>query len=175
MQSASCAQCDAVIGLREAHKDSVRMFKWQVGCQTLHPVKIPSATECLAAALMATLSRSGSAKVMVLPISAGGAPGTNETVLHLWILNSNITYASTEAAGGVRTAIKLFYRTIGRVEADRLLDPVASDIQDLTLAEGALRETIWQLEATNRLLPEEQRRHQNWKVGLLNRYESNRP
>lgn len=175
VQSASCAQCDTVIGLRETYKHAVRLFKWQVGCQTLRSVKAPSATECLAAALMATLSRSGSAKMVVLPISAGSAPVSSETVLHLWILNSNITYASTEAAGGVKTAIKLFYRTISRAEAERLLGPVASEIQDLTLAEGALSETIRQLEATNQLLPEEQRHHQNWNVGLLDRYEDNKP
>lgn len=175
MQNASCAQCDSVVGLRETHQHSVRLFKWQVGCQTLRSAKVPSATECLAAALMATLSRSGSAKIVVLPLSASGPPVSSETVLHLWILNSNIAYASTEAAGGVKTAIKMFYRTITREEADGLLDPVASDIQDLALAEGALKEAIQQLEASNQLLPEEQRRHQKWKVGLLDRYENNKP
>lgn len=175
LQGASCAQCHSVVGLLETYKQSVRLFKWQLACQTLGSVRAPSATDCLAAALMATMSRSGSAKIMVLPISVTAAPATSETVLHLWILNSNITYASTEAPGGVKTAIKLFYRVISRSEADSLLDPVASDIQDLGLAEVALKESIHRLEASNKLLPDEQRRHQNWKVGLLDRYEKNRP
>lgn len=175
LRNASCAQCGSVIGLLEVNKQSVRLFKWQLDCQTLHPVGVPSATQCLSAALMAALSRSGSAKVMVLPISAGGPQVAGQTVLHLWILNSDIAYASTEAAGGVKTAIKLFYRTISRGEADSLLDPVTSDIQDLSLAEGALREIIRHLETSNKFLPEDQRRHQNWKVGLLDKYEGNKP
>ena len=174
LQGASCARCHAVIGLLETYNQSVRLFKWQIKCQTLGSVKAPGATDCLAAALMATMSRSGSAKVMVLPVSATAASTDSEPVLHLWILNSNITYASTEAPGGVRTAIKLFYRVIGRSEADGLLDPMASDIQDLALAEEALRESIRYLEASNKLLPEEQRHYQNWKVGLLDRYEKNK-
>lgn len=171
LQNASCAQCGSVVGILETYTKSVRLFKWQLRCRTLHPVQAPTATECLAAALMATMSRSGSAKVMVLPISAGELPSAREEALHLWILNSNITYASTEAAGQVRTAIKLYYRVMDRSEADKLLDPVASDIQDLALAEEALKDTISRLELSNQLLPEEQRRHQHWKVGLLDRYE----
>lgn len=174
LQGSSCAQCHSAIGFLETQKQSVRLFKWQVDCRTVSPVKAPSATECLAATLMATISRSGSAKIMVMPMSTGSTPSDSEMVLHLWILNSNITYASTEVTSGVKTAIKLLYRAISRSEADKLLEPVTSDIQDVGLAKEALRESINRLEASNKLLPEEQRRHQDWKVGLLDRYENNR-
>ncbi|SPN96776.1 related to DNA repair protein rad8 [Cephalotrichum gorgonifer] len=166
-QRASCAQCHTTIGLLETHKQSVRLFKWQVNCRTLTPVKDPSAAECLAATLMATMSRSGSAKIMVMPISLAGAPTGGEKVLHLRILNSNIAYTSTEMAGAVRTAIKLLYQVISRSEADGLLDPMTSDIQDVSLVQEALKESIDCLEASNKLLPKEQRRHQDWNVARM--------
>lgn len=135
------------------------------------PTKAPSAAECLSASLMATLSRSGSAKIMVMPVSLGTIPAGTEMVLHLWVLNSNIAYASTEEPGVVKTAIKLLYRIISRSDADKLLEPMACDIQDISLAKEALEESIGCLETSNRLLPQEQRSHQDWKVGLLDRYE----
>ena len=174
LQSALCARCHSVVGLLESREQSVRLFKWQLDCRTLRSVEAPTAIDCLSSALIATVSRSGSAKVMILPISAGDVPEASEEALYLWILNPGITYTSTEATGGVKTAIKLFYQNISRSEADNLLNPVTSDIQDLALAEEALKESVRHLEATNKLLPEEQRRHQDWKVGLLARYQNDR-
>jgi hypothetical protein len=172
VQNAVCAQCRTVVGSFEPRSEAVRLFKWQISCRTLRPMKAPSATECLSASLMATLSRSGSAKVMVMPVAAGKGPVDADKVLYLWILNANITYASTEEAAGVKTAIKLLYRVIDRSEADTLLEPVACDIQDMALAREALEEAVGRLEASSRLLPAQQRRHQDWSVGLLDRYEN---
>jgi hypothetical protein len=137
--------------------------------------------ECLAATLLATVSRSGSAKAVILPISQhhaqpGGAASTDpaeksDSALHVWILNQNISYTSTGTTEGIKPAIKLLYRVISHADADKLIEPVTSDVQDLSLAQAALKEAMERLSETNGLLPQGQRHYQEWRVGLLDRYE----
>ena len=87
-------------------------------------------------------------------------------VLHLWILNSNVRYASSRA-NSARTALKLLYRVITTQEAEKLLEPVTAAIEEITIPWQAIATTLHQLKATTLLLPDDQRSFQNWTVGLL--------
>ncbi|PKS06532.1 hypothetical protein jhhlp_007280 [Lomentospora prolificans] len=181
LHSVICIKCSSNVGVFNVEKRSIDIFKWQVNCQTASLLKAPTAPECLAATLLASLSRSGSAKAVVLPIpcgvptqlSDGGAqPSHYGQVLYAWILNPNISYTSSEEVGGPKNAVKLLYMVIDRVTADKLIEPVTSDIQDLSLAQDALDQSISFLNASNCLFPQEQRCYNDFKVGLLNRYEN---
>jgi len=181
LRSVKCAECGSDTGLLNSEKQSINLFKWQVNCQTTSSLKAPSASECLAATLLASLSRSGSSKAVIYPISRENpgkpelegtqSPSRDDRVLHVWILNPNISYTSSEETCAAKNAIKLLYRIIDHETADKIIEPVTSDVQDLSLPHDALNQSIGRLEASNQLFPQDQRRYNDFRVGLLNRYE----
>ncbi|CAI4216382.1 unnamed protein product [Parascedosporium putredinis] len=179
LHNVTCAKCDMDVGVLSTERHSISLFKWQATCETMTHSRAPTAPECLAATLLASFSRSGSAKAVVLPIfyespvevkSGDIRPPHAEQVLHLWMLNTSISYSSSEEAEGPKNAIKLLYRIIDRDTADKLTEPVTSDIQDLSFARDALDQSISYLDQSNLLLPEDQRRYNGFKVGLLIKY-----
>ncbi len=86
-------------------------------------------------------------------------------MLHSWILNNNLRYASTSKSS-TAAAIKLLYRIIGKIEADTMLEKINSDAQEINLPEDAIRTVIHCLEDSNGLLPVKERLFQEWNVGL---------
>lgn len=157
---------------------SVTLFKWQVQCDTETTLQ-PALSECLSATLMATISRSGSSKSLIMPIydmlpqEAGPTPAEGVSaveVLHVWVLNSNIRYASSSRAAPV-LAIKLLYRFMQRAEADAMLEKLISDVQEINLPEESIRAVVGVLEDSNSVLPAREKLFKEWKIGLLKRWE----
>jgi hypothetical protein len=85
------------------------------------------------------------------------------------VLNSNIVYAASGSPQST-PAIKLLFRVIRREEADRMLEAINCDAQEISLPAHALSEIIRHLDDTNALLPPTERAFKEWKVGLLTRW-----
>lgn len=143
---------------------------------------LPTISNCVAARLISALARTGSSKSVILPLAASesrprrdGDP--HEQVLHLWILNGLIGFSAASTAAGTRgpgPAIKLLYKMVSRAEADRMLDSLTSDVQDVWLPGGeggSIDELLRALQASTLLLPNKERDFKGWKAGLLERWE----
>ncbi|OHE93669.1 hypothetical protein CORC01_11072 [Colletotrichum orchidophilum] len=182
MLHASCSSCGAHLGFFNVAISSVVLLKWQVSCQTIsQPAPAPpTSSECLAATLLATLSRSGSSKSVVVPtfqsspsLASGGADEASPTwpALHLWILNSNITYASSQQHTK-RVAIKVLYKEISQNEADSMLESMTSDVQEVNLPTAAIVAAAEGLKSSTGFLPPSERVFKDWNVGLLDKWEA---
>lgn len=172
-----CTACHTRIGYFNHATSAVTVFKWQVLCQTNTPAPSPppGVPDCLSATLAATLSRTGSSKSLLLPIpflpspsSPGGVGGAAPPpILHFWIINPSVTYASSQTAGAPVRAMKLLYRTVSRSEADSTLEDVNSDVQEANLPEESVGAVVEALQESNSLLPVPERRYREWDVGML--------
>ncbi|KOS16896.1 Uncharacterized protein ESCO_004744 [Escovopsis weberi] len=186
----SCKTCRAGLGLYSVLSSSVNLFKWQVACETVVPGRGPSSSECLVATLIATISRSGSSKSVLVPheAAAAAAPssssssGSNERergssesqparrkLLHLWVLNNNVVFTST-AKEGTRAGIKVLYREVGWETGMEMVDSMTSTVQEVNFPESAIGTARQQLEESNGMLPAAERIFQQWNVALLERW-----
>lgn len=168
-----CGKCTADIGLFSSRIGSITLFKWQVTCSTIVPTsKAPSGPECLAATLVANISRSGCSKSVISP-HASATEQANLEPLYLWVLNPNVVYTSTSIPGK-RIAMKVLYKDISVEESNRLLDSIVSDVQDLNLPLATIHMSRETLQLSNRLLPGKERFFKDWQVGLLDRWDEDR-
>ncbi|KAF4830382.1 hypotheticall protein [Colletotrichum tropicale] len=171
-----CSGCKTHVGFFNVAISSVLLFKWQVSCRTTVGSTPPSSSDCLAASLTATLSRSGSSKSVVVPtfsspqtVSSGS--DDESPSLHLWILNSNIAYASS-GREGKRSAIKLLYREIPQHEADAMLETMTSDVQEVNLPMADISRAAEVLRSSTEMLPPSERVFKEWNVGLLDKWQA---
>ncbi|KAK1729239.1 hypothetical protein CaCOL14_002527 [Colletotrichum acutatum] len=200
MLNIACFACASHLGFFNVAISSVVLLKWQVSCQTItsrptavaEAAALPSSTDCLAATLIATLSRSGSSKSVVVPafqstqnlVSSSSDGGEAvPPALHLWILNSNITYASSSFSSSSpsspaasyqrnkRAAIKLLYKEISQDEADDMLESMTSDVQEVNLPLPAIVAAAEGLKRSSELLPPVERGFKGWHVGLMDKWE----
>ncbi|KAK3330804.1 ubiquitin-conjugating enzyme E2-binding protein [Apodospora peruviana] len=183
-----CSSCHSQIGFFNFRTAAVTLLKWQISCKSASGAA-PGISECLAATLVSTISRSGSSKSLLTPISGtvatskgAAANTTDDTVVHIWVLNSNIVYSSSgsaaaptavaaevKAAQAGTPAIKLLYRLIPHEEADRMLEIVTCDAQEINLPAEALGRIEKLLDGSNLLFPPAERTFKEWKVGVLTR------
>ncbi|RGP63360.1 hypothetical protein FLONG3_9921 [Fusarium longipes] len=167
-----CRKCATEVGLYNIAALSVTLFKWQITCQTKTPDPSPNSPECLAATLMATISRSGSSKSIVTPHVLGSLKSDSAARqnLHLWVLNPNVVYTASSATGR-KTAMKILYKHIDSEEGDKLITSMTSDVQEITLPEAAINAAEETLLTSSQLLPTQERTFKEWNVGLLGRWE----
>jgi ubiquitin-protein ligase E3 D len=173
---ASCSKCASGVGVFDPITRAVSLFKWQVNCETNggDPRPSPDVGQCLAATLMASISRSGSAKTILAPISIGGSRNTRpdgSRSVYLWVLNPNVVYNSTASRhGSSTTALKLLYRSLPVQEGNEIIDAMNSDVQEFNFPTSAIEAIITTLEYSNALLPKKERSLKEWNVGLLRRW-----
>ncbi|KAI1113117.1 ubiquitin-conjugating enzyme E2C-binding protein [Nemania sp. NC0429] len=175
-----CTSCKAQIGVRDDQATSVSIFKWQVLVQQQNKNiagPSPSLAQCASAMLLATVARSGCSKSIFLPVRGvspdGPKPkdaGLVQDLLNIWVFNANITFSSTEAPTSPIHAVKVFYRTVSPDEADKMLESMTSDVQDISLPPEAIQRIGELLNKSNAFVPESDRRFQNWTVGLLEKW-----
>ncbi|KAI5466345.1 ubiquitin-conjugating enzyme E2-binding protein [Mariannaea sp. PMI_226] len=168
-----CKSCQREIGLFNILAASVTLFKWQISCQTLTPSRGPSSLECLVATLIATISRSGSSKSILTPHILGPssvAAGQSRQDLHLWVLNPNVTYASSSLTG-CRTAMKILHKDIDSEEGGKLIESLNSDVQEITLPMASIDAARDKLKSNSLLLPTGERSFKEWRVSLLDRWD----
>lgn len=168
MLSIRCANCACHNGYFNISISSVVLFKWQVSCQTVSARLEPTASDCLAANLLATLARSGSAKSVVLPTLLPQVPTAH--AIHIWILNGNMAYSSTAQRGGARPALKLLYRYIAQDKAEEMLESFSTDIQEVNLPADAIEAVVASLETSTLYLPPAERVFKDFQVGLLSKW-----
>lgn len=168
---AFCRGCHSQLGRFDNRKNGVSLFKWKlnmmehVGADGLltseyitsdyrHLPDPPTLSHCLAAALVATQARSGSAKVVL--------QGEKEAVT-VWILNPSIRF-SCLAKQGV-SAMKLLYRS------------EAMDEEEINVTDEVVEEIKKILEEGNAYLPPDEKtrafggQEGTWTVSLLERWQ----
>ncbi|KAI8949702.1 ubiquitin-conjugating enzyme E2-binding protein [Xylaria longipes] len=176
----NCTSCETNLGVRnDKDASSISLFKWQVLVQqqnqTMPEVPPPSLAQCVSAMLLATMARSGCSKSILLPIKAHNPNGASESegasqvqqLLNIWVFNANIRYSSTEAPTSPASAIKVFFRTVSQQEADKMLDSITSDVQDISLPSETITTISELLSKSNDFVPESDRKFKEWTVGLL--------
>ncbi|KAI0161708.1 ubiquitin-conjugating enzyme E2-binding protein [Hypoxylon sp. FL1284] len=182
-----CASCKSQLGVFN-DQASVSLFKWRLRLgekPRTAPRTIPSLDHCFSAMLLATMTRSGCSKSIILPMkvqaqSDQDAPQIDKTsssqLLNIWVFNNNITFSSNQLADPT-LAIKVFYRMVSQEEADKMLDSMTSDVQDINLPADAIGEVLDTLNRSNTFLPPSNRWFKEWKVGLLEKWDRgiNRP
>lgn len=170
----SCKGCSADIGTFKVLNSSVVLFKWRVLCKSVGPsAKAPTSTDCLAATVISTISRTGSSKSILMPneLHASGREVAPECPpIHLWVLNSNVSYTSS-VTEGKKTGLKVLYQDIAKDEATKLLESITGEAQDIAFPQDAIDEARQTLKRSTLLLPASERSFQNWCVGLLERWE----
>lgn len=157
--AAACVSCAAHLGFFDFRKNGVLLFKWKLAIRdpasnTLLPDP-PTLSQCLAAALVATHARSGSAKVVLQG---------DEEAITIWVLNPHIKF-SCKAKQKV-PAIKLLFRNTAMDEEEiNLPDEVVKEVRDI-------------LEESTQYLPPDEKTKKMfngqdgvWKVALLERIE----
>ncbi|KAI1816487.1 ubiquitin-conjugating enzyme E2C-binding protein [Poronia punctata] len=171
-----CSSCKQTLGVRNDDISSISLFKWQVLVK--HQAQntsesAPSLAQCVCAMLLATMARSGCSKSILVPIKAGTVEGLRKLpgLVNIWVFNANITFSSTESSKPPIHGIKLFYRFVSQQEADKMLDSMTSDVQDISLPSDAIMIIAELLEESTRLVPESDRKFQQWKVGLLEKWD----
>lgn len=60
---------------------------------------------------------------------------------------------------------------VSQTEADKLLDSMTSDVQDINLPADAISEVLDTLNRSNGFLPPSNRLFKEWKVGLLEKWD----
>ncbi|KAI1142167.1 ubiquitin-conjugating enzyme E2-binding protein [Hypoxylon sp. FL0543] len=173
-----CKTCNSQVGVVNDQGTSVSLFKWQVHVNEQshrNSGDLPELSQCVSAMLLATMARSGCSKSIILPLKTqvqrteevSQANETTNSVLNVWVFNSSITFSSTEEARSPIRAVKVFYRMVTQAEADKLLDSMTSDVQDIYLPVDAIEKLINILGDSNHVLPQNDRQFKEWKVGLL--------
>ncbi|KAK0660807.1 ubiquitin-conjugating enzyme E2-binding protein [Cercophora samala] len=161
-----CSSCRTQLGFYVFRTAAVTLLKWQISCKSTSG-SAPGITECLAATIISTISRSASSKSLIMPINETGSD-VKQTVIYAWVLNANIVYSSSNGASGT-PAVKLLYQRISREEADKMLEAVTCEAQEINLPAMAIERVIEHLDESNGLLPEKERLFKEWRVGLLTR------
>ncbi|KAI1470414.1 ubiquitin-conjugating enzyme E2-binding protein [Daldinia caldariorum] len=177
----SCVSCKNQLGILNGQGSAVTLFKWQVYVDERiprGPDSSPNLVHWVSAMLLATMARSGCSKSILLPMKLKDSPAqsvsqTNEasqSLLNIWVFN-NISFSSTGEPRSPIKAVKVFYRMVSQGEADKLLDSVVSDVQDITLPADAIEKVKGILNSNNQLLPQSDRQFKEWKVSLLEKWE----
>ncbi|KUI61209.1 hypothetical protein VP1G_08406 [Cytospora mali] len=164
---AFCRGCRTQLGRFDNRKNGVSLFKWKlnmaehVGAEDLLTSEYrylpdpPTLSHCLAAALVATQARSGSAKVVL--------QGEKEAVT-VWILNPSIRFSCL--AKQSIPAMKLLYKS------------EAMDEEEINVPDEIINEIKVALEEGNAYLPPDEKtrtfggQEGTWTVSLLERWQT---
>lgn len=156
---AHCHNCKTQLGRLDNRKNGLSLFKWKLNLVEQAGVDKgpylsapPSLSQCLAAALIATQARSGSAKVVL--------QGDKEAVT-VWILNPRVKFSCSTKQGVY--AMKVLFQ------------PKAMDEEEILLPDHVVREATKMLELGNEYLPLDEKERQfnpvegPWRVSLFER------
>lgn len=94
----------------------------------------------------------------------------SKSLLNIWVFNGNITFSSTEEANSPVKAVKVLYRFVSQEEADKTLESMTSDAQDIALPADAINGVVAILAKSNSLIPESDRHFKEWTVGLIEKW-----
>ncbi|KAH8675892.1 ubiquitin-conjugating enzyme E2-binding protein [Xylariales sp. PMI_506] len=174
--SVCCGGCSVGLGYFNREASSVTLYKWQLELDTTPGSPSsppPSLANCVSSMLLSVLARSGCSKSVIFPTPVSQPPypaAEVSSLLHIWLFNSNITFSSTEAQSSPVPAVKVLYKFISQADADRIMESMTSDVQEIALPSVAAEEITSILDQSNVYLPTRDRRFQDWSVGLLEKW-----
>ncbi|KAJ4290121.1 hypothetical protein N0V88_006628 [Collariella sp. IMI 366227] len=161
-----CTLCRAHLGFFNFRTSAVTLLKWQISCPSTSGI-VPTIPECLAATLISTMARSGSSKSLITPLgeTISQESGQQQNAIQIWALNSSIVYSSSCGGDDAQPtpAVKLLYRSIPNEEADKMLETISCDSQEINLPAQAIGEVVRHLDGSNVLLPPTERLFKEWK------------
>jgi hypothetical protein len=158
------------VGSRAEGEESYRLYKSRLALVRepgLAPERYPAAV-FITARLLSVIENSVSRKVVVHADSPGPAESDDAGLL-LWIFNPDIYYSSSKRGPTAYRAMKVFYRTIS--ESGKFLDNDGANHEELVVPEEDFVDFQRTLEESTDILPGSARTFQDWKVGLLDRWE----
>ncbi|KAG5954375.1 hypothetical protein E4U58_007654 [Claviceps cyperi] len=166
-----CSQCKAEVGSFSIKADSVLLLKPHVSCRTIMQMKrSPNVLSWVGALLVANISRYASTKSLLIPNIPSKSHG-GDKMLYLWVLNPHVVYSSS-CIPGRTPAMKILYQEVTREEGNKHLDSMTSDVQEIFLPSNDIHLVRLTLESTAGLLPETERTHNEWRVGLLDKWKA---
>ena len=110
------------------------------------------------------MESSVSRKVVVYTKSHNDAEG-----LLVWVFNPDIYYSSSKRGPTVYRAMKIFYKVTS--DPVKILEDDINSFEELILQPEDLKDFIKSLEDSADVLPQSAREFQDWRIGLLDRYE----
>ncbi|KAG6029366.1 hypothetical protein E4U19_000974 [Claviceps sp. Clav32 group G5] len=166
-----CSQCKGEVGSFSIKADSVLLLKPHVSCRTIVQMKQPpTVIAWVAALLVVNISRYASTKSLLIPKIPSDSQG-GDKMLYLWVLNPHVVYSSS-CIDGRTPAMKILYQEVTREEGNKILDSMTSDVQEIYLPSDDILLVRSTLKSSARLLPETERTHNEWRVGLLNKWKA---
>lgn len=91
----------------------------------------------------------------------------------MWLFASNLTVSfaneSQDAPSPPIKAAKLFYRTVDKKAAERLIDTADASVEEVKLGENDVAALLNTLEGSTGRLPSTTRKFGEWNVGILSR------
>jgi hypothetical protein len=159
------------VGSRAEGEESYRLYKSRLALVRepgQAPERYPAAV-FITARLLSVIENSVSRKVVVHADSPGAAESDDAGLL-LWIFNPDIYYSSSKRGPTAYRAMKVFYRTIS--ESGKFLDNDGANHEELVVPEEDFVDFQRTLEESTDILPGSARTFQDWKVGLLDRWET---
>lgn len=171
---AACRSCNRRVGVFNSDLTSVSLFKWQVTINSLdggNHDQQPTLATCVSAMLIASMARTGCSKSVILPMKTHSASRADSSaLLHIWVFNANIKFSSTEEDRSPVDAIKVFFRLVSETDANKMLDSMVSDVQDIILPPDAVEGLGIILQQSNEMLLRSDRQFKDWSVGLIERW-----
>ena len=163
VQSLHCSQCDSFIGSTRNDEDGYRIWKSKISVRRNQDsdAEAYDSSIFIAAQLLHLIETSVGRRVVVHSNSGSG--------LLCWIFNPDIYYSSSKRGPTVHRAMKVFYKDVE--DPVKLLDEHSSTVEELALPKQELEELRRTLVDSAQILPQSARTFQEWRVGLLDRYE----
>lgn len=165
LRTLTCGNCNYFLGSQSESQEGNRLWKSRLKITTPSTSKPTSfdSSIFIAAQLLQLVESSISRRVIVH--ADDSSPG-----LLTWIFNPDIYYSSSKRGPTVHRAMKIFYQTIP--DPISLLETVLNTHEELVLPAPELDELKSTLEASTNILPQSAQTFQDWRVGLLDRYET---
>ncbi|OCT48771.1 hypothetical protein CLCR_04815 [Cladophialophora carrionii] len=165
-----CSSCQSRLGSRAEGEDSYRLYKSRLTLvrEPGQPPERYAAAVFITTQLLSLIESSVSRKVVVHADSPAEAESEHAGLL-LWIFNPDIYYSSSKRGPTAHRAMKVFYQAIS--DPEKYLDTNGTHHDELVVPQEDFAGFKQTLEESTEILPYSARTFQDWKVGLLDRWE----
>jgi hypothetical protein len=90
--------------------------------------------------------------------------------MRLWVMNGHLTYSSPSMEKP-RAAMKILFKEISLEEGEEAVQNMPWDTEEIHLPGQAIEVALGQLKDSNQRLPRGGKVFQDWRVGLLDKWE----
>ena len=164
----TCSACGALVGTNDDDLPLIKLHKWSVSIRqsASAPWERNSVENFICAQLLELMDAQGIRKFMAYH---GKLQDVDKGML-LWVLIPDFKYsASCITDGQPRRAMKILYQKTPKPR--EFMDANHENVDEFPLPAAILETITENLKRSNRLLPNSAQKFQNWKVGLLDRFD----